>query len=231
VESDEELRDLPGFGVTVGTIMLPVVLMLVGSWADLIFPGGGPANATLRLLGNTDIALLLGALLSFWTLGFARGMSRERILQFTNDCLAPTAAITLLVGAGGGFGRILIDSGISKVIVDMALGAHVSTLLLAWLLAALVRIATGSATVAMTTAANIIAPIAAQDPTVRAELLVLATGAGSLILSHVNDGGFWLVKEYFNMTVPQTFQTWTVAETIISVVALGLTLGAASVIG
>jgi GntP family gluconate:H+ symporter len=223
-------RRLPGFGVTMLVVLLPVVLMLVGSWADLIFVAKTPANIALHFLGNTDIALLCGAVASFILLGAMRGVSASAILKFTNDSLAPTAAITLLVGAGGGFGRILIDSGVSKVIVDLAVSANVPLLLLAWLLAALMRIATGSATVAMTTAANIVAPIALKSSGTSVELLVLATGAGALILSHVNDGGFWLVKEYFNMTVPQTFRTWTIVETIISVAALILVLLASAVV-
>ncbi len=227
-------QELPGFGITLLTVLLPVLLMLVGSWADLIVPAKTMANDILRLIGHPDMALLLAVLLSFYTFGTTRGFGREQILKFTNECLAPTASITLVVGAGAGFGRILIDSGASKAIVDVATGAHVPLLILAWLVAALIRVATGSATVAMATAAGIIAPIAAAAAAtaggVRPELLVLATGAGSLILSHVNDGGFWLVKEYFGMTVPQTFKTWTVCETIISVTALVLTLGLATVI-
>ncbi|MDF6529486.1 GntP family permease, partial [Escherichia coli] len=144
---------------------------------------------------------------------------------------APIATITLVVGAGGGFGQILRDSGVSKAIVAVATDAHLSPLLLGWVVAVLIRIATGSATVAMTTACGIVAPIAAASgAAVKPELMVLATGAGSLILSHVNDGGFWLVKEYFNLTVPQTFKTWTVLETIISIVALLLTLALATVV-
>jgi GntP family gluconate:H+ symporter len=163
--------------------------------------------------------------MSFITLGRMRGLTRESILKFSNESLAPTATVTLLVGAGGGFGRILQDSGTSQAIIDAARGAHVSILLLAWLVAALVRLATGSSTVGMSTSAGIVAPIALQAGGVRPELLVLATGAGSLIFSHVNDGGFWLVKEYFNMTVVQTIKSWSICETIISVVALVLTLG------
>jgi gluconate:H+ symporter, GntP family len=226
-------QQLPGFGITLLTVLLPVLLMLVGSWADLIVPAKSAANNVLHLIGHPDMALLLAVLLSFYTFGTARGFGREQILRFTNECLAPTAGITLVVGAGAGFGRILIDSGASKAIVDVATGAHVPLLILAWLVAALIRVATGSATVAMATAAGIIAPIAAAAAStggVRPELLVLATGAGSLILSHVNDGGFWLVKEYFGMTVPQTFKTWTVCETIISLTALLFTLGLSAVV-
>jgi gluconate:H+ symporter, GntP family len=224
-------RELPGFGITIATILLPVALMLLGSWADVFFTPKTFANDFLRLIGNSVIALLIGTLVSFYTFGKSRGFDREAILKFTTECLAPIAGITLIVGAGAGFGRILIDGGVSKAIVEVANNAHLSPLLLGWFVAALIRVATGSATVAMTTACGIVAPIVtAGTVAVRPELMVLATGAGSLILSHVNDGGFWLVKEYFNMTVTETFKTWTVCETIISVVALLLTLGLATVI-
>jgi gluconate:H+ symporter, GntP family len=223
-------RDLPGFGLTLFTILLPVLLMLIGSWADGIARPNSAVNEGLRLIGNDDMALLIGVLFSFFTLGKMRGFTRETILRFSNECLAPTATITLLVGAGGGFGRILQDSGVSKAIIVVALRSHIHLLLLAWLLAALIRLATGSATVAMTTAAGIVAPIALHSPGVHPELLAIATGAGSLIFSHVNDGGFWLVKEYFNMSVAQTLKTWSVCETIISVVALILTFGASLIV-
>jgi GntP family gluconate:H+ symporter len=215
---------LPSFGLTLLTILLPVVLMLIGSWADAVSMHGSALNQGLHLIGNDDIALLIGVLFSFLTLGKMRGFTRATILRFTNECLAPTATITLLVGAGGGFGRVLQDSGVSNAIIGIALESHVPLLLLAWLLAALMRLATGSATVAMTTAAGIVAPIALHSTGVRPELLAIATGAGSLIFSHVNDGGFWLVKEYLNMSVTQTIKTWSVCETIISVTALILTV-------
>jgi GntP family gluconate:H+ symporter len=211
---------LPGFWMSVLTILFPVLLMLTGSWADVFTAPGTSANSILRIVGNDDVALLVGVLFSFITLGVMRGFSRETILRFSNECLAPTAAITLLVGAGGGFGRILQDSGVSTAIIAVALKSHVPLLLMAWALAAALRLATGSATVAMATAANIVAPIALNSTGVHPELLAIATGAGSLIFSHVNDGGFWLIKEYFNMTVGQTMKTWSVCETIISVTAL-----------
>jgi GntP family gluconate:H+ symporter len=218
-------RSLPGFWLTLFTILFPVILMLVGSWADAVSAQHSALNQGLHLIGNDDMALLIGVLLSFFTLGKMRGFTRETILRFSNECLAPTATITLLVGAGGGFGRILQDSGVSQAIIGVALHSHVPLLPLAWLLAALMRLATGSATVAMTTAAGIVAPIALHGTGVHPELLAIATGAGSLIFSHVNDGGFWLVKEYFNMSVAETIKTWSVCETIISVVALVLTVG------
>lgn len=164
-------------------------------------------------------------LVSFFTFGKLQGFNRDQIQKFCGECLAPIAGITLIVGAGGGFGGVLRDSGISQQIVETAKHAHLSPLLLGWFVAALMRLATGSATVAMTTACGIVAPIAAAaGTTVSPELLVLATGSGSLIFSHVNDGGFWLIKEYFGMTVGQTFKTWSLLETIISVLGLGFTL-------
>jgi gluconate:H+ symporter, GntP family len=220
-------RALPGFWLSLFTILLPVLLMILGSCADALVAAGSGPNAMLHFIGNDDIALLIGVLVSFLTLGRAQGIARSTILRFTNECLAPTATITLLVGCGGGFGRILQDSGVSQAIVGAVTQSHFSLLLLAWLMAAALRLATGSATVATTTAAAIVAPIAAHAGAVRPELLVLATGAGSLIFSHVNDGGFWLVKEYFNLTVVQTLKTWSVCETIISVTGLVLTLAAA----
>jgi GntP family gluconate:H+ symporter len=145
-------------------------------------------------------------------------------MKFCNDCLAPTAAILLVIGGGGGFNQVLVQSGVGTAIARAAMSASISPLLLAWSVATLIRVATGSATVAMTTASGIVAPIAAAMHGVSPELLVLATGAGSLMLSHVNDAGFWLIKEFFNMSVPQTLKTWTVAETIIGVTGLVLTL-------
>jgi len=220
----EKKHDLPSFGITLFTILLPVILMLIGSWADLVFTPKTLPNDLLRFIGQSDMALLVAVLVSFWTFGARQGFNREQIQKFCGECLAPIAGITLIVGAGGGFGQVLRDSGISQQIVATASSASLSPLLLGWFVAALIRLATGSATVAMTTACGIVAPIAAAaGGHTSPELLVLATGSGSLIFSHVNDGGFWLIKEYFGMTVGQTFKTWSLLETIISLMGLGLT--------
>ncbi len=223
-------RSLPGFGRTLGTILLPVLLMLIGSWAEALAAAGTGLNQALHFIGNDDIALLIGVLVSFFTLGQMRGFSREMILKFTNECLAPTATITLLVGAGGGFGRVLQESGVSQALIGVAMSSHVPLLVLAWMLAALLRLATGSSTVSMSTAAGIVAPIAFAAHYPHPELMAIATGAGALIFSHVNDGGFWLVKEYFHMSVADTLKTWSVLETIIAVAGLGFTLAAAAVL-
>ena len=221
---------LPGFGITLATLLLPVALMLLGGWADQIATPGSALNHGLRFIGHSVVALLLATLMSFVTLGLMRGFNREQILKFSQECLAPTAAITLLVGAGGGLNGILVHTGVAAEIINLSQQFALSPLLMGWTMAALMRVATGSATVAMTTASGIVAPIAAANCYPHPELLVLATGAGSLIFSHVNDGGFWLVKEYFNLSVAQTFKTWTVLETLISITALLLVMALAAVL-
>lgn len=203
-------------------ILLPVVLMLVGSWADDMTLPGSRANVLLHFFGNADVALLLATLLSLYLLGLRRRVTRDQLLRWTNECLAPTATVTLLVGAGGGFGRVLIESGVSKVLLAFALQAHVPLLLLAWLVAVFIRVATGSTTVAMATASSIVAPMALAAPGVRPEFLAIATGAGATGFSHVNDGGFWLIKEYSGMSVADTLRSWTVMETILSVASFGV---------
>jgi GntP family gluconate:H+ symporter len=220
----ESTQETPSFGISLTTVLVPVVLMILSSIGDVVLDPSSSTRSVLHFVGQPIVALLIALLFSFWSLGRTRHFTRQQLLKFCNDCLAPTATILLVIGAGGGFNQVLIQSGVGGAIAHVAIGSQASPLLLAWSVAALIRVATGSATVAMTTAAGIVAPIAASMPATNAELLVLATGAGALVLSHVNDAGFWLIKEFFNMTVPQTLKTWTVAETIIGVAGLGFTL-------
>jgi GntP family gluconate:H+ symporter len=220
----ESSPDMPGFGISLFTVLIPVLLMVFASVADFVFDAASPARSALHFAGNPIVALFVALLFSFWSLGRPRHFTKEDLMKFCNDCLAPTATILLVIGAGGGFNQVLVQSGVGGAIAKAAIGSHASPLLLAWVVAGLIRVATGSATVAMTTAAGIVAPIAIATPGTSAELLVLATGSGALILSHVNDAGFWLIKEFFGMTVPQTLRTWTVAETIIAVAGLAFTM-------
>jgi GntP family gluconate:H+ symporter len=214
----------PGFAISVFTVLIPVILMLLASAADAMPAMNATVHSTLHFVGQPIVALLVALLFSFWSLGRARHFTRDDIMKFCNDCLGPTATIVLVIGAGGGFNQVLVQSGVGRAIADLARDSQTSPLILAWSVAALIRVATGSATVAMTTASGIVAPIAAATPGPPPELLVLATGAGSLVLSHVNDSGFWLIKEFFNMTVPQTLKTWTVSETIVGIAGLVFTL-------
>jgi GntP family gluconate:H+ symporter len=214
----------PSFAVSLFTVLVPVMLMVLSSAADVFLARTSQLQAPLHFVGNPIVALLIALIFSFWSLARPRKFTRAEVMAFCNECLAPTATILLVIGAGGGFNQVLVRSGVGHAIANIAIGSNASPLLLAWLVAALIRVATGSATVAMTTASGIVAPIALAMPGTSPELLVLATGAGSLVLSHVNDAGFWLIKEFFNMSVPQTLRTWTVAETIIGVAGLAFTL-------
>jgi GntP family gluconate:H+ symporter len=209
-------RRPPGLAITLLTILLPVLLMLLGALAQATMPDGG-ARRWIVFAGNPLVAMLLATLVSMYTFGRSCGFDSSRILKFADESLLPIAGVLLVVGAGGGFGRVLVSAGVDGAITKVVGGFHMSPLVLGWVIAALLRLSVGSATVAVITAASVMAPMAGQ---VDKDLLVVAIGAGSLIASHVNDGGFWLVKEYFNMTVPQTVATWTLMETIVSCAAL-----------
>lgn len=214
----------PGFGLTLLTILLPVLLMLLSSLADLTLPKDNRLREWANFVGSPIIAMLLAVLLSIYSFGYARGFSGKQILKFFEDCIGPAASILLIVGAGGGFSKMLERGGAGAAIADIVEQAHVSPLLLGWTVAAAIRVAVGSATVAITMASAFMAPVALNTPDLNRELLVLAMGAGSLFLSHVNDGGFWFVKESFNLTVAQTLKTWTVMETVIGLVGLALVM-------
>nr|BEK69841.1 gluconate:H+ symporter [Kitasatospora purpeofusca] len=213
----------PSFGAVLATILLPVVLMLGKALADVVIddPKALPQRV-LDFVGSPLIALLAATLLGMLTLGRAAGFDKARISETVGSSLGPIAGIVFIVGAGGGFKQTLIDVGVGTAVSDWSSKWHIPALLLGWLIAVLIRLATGSATVATITAAGIVAPLAADMSSTHAALLVLAIGAGSLFLSHVNDAGFWLVKEYFGMSVGQTLKSWSVMETVISVVAIAL---------
>jgi gluconate:H+ symporter, GntP family len=209
----------PSLTATLTTILLPVVLMLLAAVAQSAL-GDGLLRSGIMLAGSPLIAMLIATMAALFTFGQACGFNRHRLLQFAEESLPPIAGILLVVGAGGGFGRVLDAAGADTAIAQAVGGLRFSPLVLGWVIAALLRLSVGSATVACVTAASIMAPIATALPNANKELLVVAIGAGSLIASHVNDGGFWLVKEYFNMTVAETVLTWTMLETIVSIVGL-----------
>ncbi|KZE41200.1 GntP family permease [Microbacterium sp. T32] len=211
----------PSFGATLASILLPVVLMLLKALADILAPGSTDVwKVVIDFLGLPVIALLLAVLVGFVVLGRGAGFDRARLTGVVGSSLGPIAGILLIVGAGGGFKQVLVDTGIGKVIADLVAGSSVSVLLLAWLVAVVIRVATGSATVATITAAGILQPLTESLDAPMTALLVLAIGAGSVFFSHVNDAGFWLIKEYFGLSIPQTLKTWTLLECLISVTGL-----------
>lgn len=214
----------PSFAVALGTILLPVVLMLAATVADITLPKDQTLRVWLDFIGSPAVAMLIATLVSLYTFGYRCGFTRAEILKFTEECVGPAAGIILVVGAGGGFSKVLDESGTGAVLAARAEALNVSLLFLGWLIAAVIRVAVGSATVAIALAASLVAPMLAAAPGTNRELLVISLGAGSLILSHLNDGGFWFVKEYFGISVTQTLKSWTVMETIIALVALPLVL-------
>ncbi|MED1469479.1 gluconate:H+ symporter [Bacillus salipaludis] len=216
-------QKLPSTGLSFFIILLPVILMIFSAVAPYI---GLPSGITkfFIFIGSPLIALLIACFAAFYFLGIRQGIDKNGIKKFTEECFLPVGSIIAIIGAGGGFKQILIDSGVGATIGDMSQNIHLSPLVLAFMIAGLIRIATGSATVALTTAAGIVAPIVQHMSGVNMELLVIVTGAGSLMFSHVNDAGFWMVKEYLGLSVKETFKTWTVLETILSFVAFGVAL-------
>jgi GntP family gluconate:H+ symporter len=222
----------PSFAVAVGTIVFPVVLMLGKAGADITWDTGHPPQTRriLDFIGEPLVALTLGVLLAMITFGHAVGFTGSEISSKLTAAVGPVAAVILIVGAGGGFKQTLIGAGVGNSVAKFANGAHLSVLVLGYLIAVLIRLATGSATVATVTSAGVVAPLAGDLTSTHAALLALAIGAGSVFLSHVNDAGFWLVKELFGLTVGQTFKTWSVMETALSLVAFGLVMALSVVI-
>jgi len=223
VSSSKEIENPPSVGVSFFIILLPVILILLSVFAPFM---GLPSSVTdlLIFIGSPVIALLISCFVAFYLLGYRQGLGKKEIKRLTDECILPVGSIILIIGAGGGFKEILIESGVGDAIAVMSEQLSLSPIVLAFLVAGLIRVATGSATVALTTAAGIVSPVIAHMTDVNLELLVIATGAGSLMLSHVNDAGFWLVKEYLGLTVKETFKTWTVLETLLSFIAFGAVL-------
>lgn len=215
--------DLRSRKVSFFIILLPVVLMILSVVAPYI---SLPKKLTefFVFIGSPVIALLISCFAAFYLLGIKQGINKKMIKKLTDESLLPVGSIILIIGAGGGFKQILIESGVGTAIAQMAEHISLSPIVLAFMVAGLIRIATGSATVALTTAAGIVSPVIQHMSGVNLELLVIATGAGSLMFSHVNDAGFWLVKEYLGLTVKETFKTWTILETLLSFIAFGFAL-------
>ena len=224
-EAEDEARGdarllRPGFGITVATVLLPVALMLGKALVDIFATEGTAVRTTFDFLGTPLIALLIAVFVAMFTLGRGAGMGLRETTRSVEQSLPPIAGILLIVAAGGGFKQTLIDTGIGGMVATWVENSGLSVLLLAWLVAVLIRLATGSATVATVTASGILAPLVTHLSTGETSLLVLAIGSGSLFFSHVNDAGFWLVKEYFGLSVGQTIKSWSLMETAISVSGL-----------
>jgi GntP family gluconate:H+ symporter len=222
--SDAGRARRPTFFASLISILLAVLLMLIGAIGELILDDKNSIRDVTDVFGQPIIALLVAVLVAMVAIGRGGGMSREQVNTSLGAGLPGIAGILLIVSAGGGFKQVLSDSGVATVIAKAAEHSHFSVLLLGWLVAVGIRLATGSATVAITTAAGILVELGKTLDDPHVALLVLAIGCGSLFFSHVNDAGFWLVKEYFGLTVWQTIKSWSVMETVVSVVGFGFVM-------
>lgn len=222
IKVNNKTKGLPSVGISFLVIILPVLLMLLSIITPYLGEIPSIIKNSLIFIGSPVIALLISCFAAFYLLGFKQGMTKNVIKDLVEECILPIGSIILIIGAGGGFKEILIETGVGNTIAQMTEQLSLSPLLLAFLVAGLIRVATGSATVALTTAAGIVSPIIQHMSGVNLELLVIATGAGSLMLSHVNDAGFWMVKEYLGLNVKETFKTWTVMKTLLSFVAFAI---------
>ena len=217
-------RRKPTFAVSLLIILLPVLLMLGSTLAKVAMAPESGLAVTLKFLGEPLIALGLAVIAAVICLGWSIGMARDQVGGVLRKSLAPIAVLLLTIGAGGGLKETLLQAGISDTISKVATGAHLSFVLLAWLIAVALRQATGSATVATTTTAGILAPLIIGLGGTQSSLVALAIGAGSVFFCHVNDAGFWMVREYFGLELKQTLWVWSVLQTIVSVVGLVGTL-------
>ncbi|MEM6050735.1 gluconate transporter [Erwinia sp. P7711] len=211
--------EMPGFGVSVWTSLVPVILMALRAVAEMILPKGHPLLAYAEFFGDPIIATLIAVLIALFTFGLNRGRTMDEVMGTLTDSIKIIAMMLLIIGGGGAFKQVLVDSGVDKYIAGLMEGSTISPILMAWSIAAALRIALGSATVAAITAGGIVAPIIATTG-VSPELMVIAVGSGSVIFSHVNDPGFWLFKEYFNLTIGETMRSWSGLETVIAVCGL-----------
>lgn len=210
----------PGFAVTVATVLLPVLLMMGKAISDIALSEDNPAYRVFDLLGTPFVALLIAVLVAMWTFGLGLGWNLKEVGRSVESSLPGVAGILLIVAAGGGFKEVLVSTGVGTLLAEWAQDANVSVMLLAWVLAVLIRLATGSATIATVTASSLMAGLVDGLSSGEVSLMVLAIGAGSVFFSHLNDAGFWLVKEYFGLTIKETILSWSLMETVISVVGL-----------
>lgn len=214
-----EENEMPSFGISMLTALVPVAFMAISTFAELGLDEKSPILKYTTFLGDPPVALLITVLICSYTLGIARGKRMEEVMKSLSGSVKAVAMITLVIGAGGAFKQVIVDAGVGRVISDLTQGLNISPIILAWIIAALLRTAVDSATVAITTASGIVLPLVATSG-VSPELMVLATSCGSVFASHVNDPGFWMFKEYFNLPVGQAIKVRTVYSSLLAVIGL-----------
>lgn len=222
-----KLEDTPKFSVSAFTALFPVLLMSISTIVTLIRDVVGLEDnlffAIVETIGHPSMVMLLSVLLAIYTMGIARKIPIDSIMTSVESSVKAIGMLLLILGVSGSLKEVLMDGGVGDYVAEIFEGSTISPLVLAWLIAAIIRLAQGSATVSALTTAGLVIPMLAGSD-VNLALLVLATGSGSVIASHVNDTGFWIIKESFGLTMKETFATWTVLETLISVCGLGFVL-------
>lgn len=211
--------EMPCFGISMMAALLPIILMAISTFADIYMDKKAPIVGVIHFFGDAPIALMITVLFSVYALGTARGRKLEEVMKSLSVAVKAIAMIVLIIGAGGAFKEVIVASGVANIVKDMSASWNVSPLVLAWCVAAGIRLSVGSATVSVMTASGIIAPII-PGCGVSTELMVLATSCGSAFTSHVNDAGFWLYKEYFNLSVMDAIKTRSVYTTILGFLGL-----------
>jgi len=212
-------EEMPSMANSIISALLPVILIAIAALAQLLLPADFLLTKILVFMGNPAIAMLIAVLVAIYTLGLGRGKSMKKVMDSVGSAITGITMVLLIIAGSGALKQVLIDSGVSEYIGGILEQSSISPLILAWLIATVIRVCVGSATVAGLTAAGIVLPLV-QGTGVSPELMVLAIGSGSLMLSHVNDSGFWLFKEYFNLSVNDTLKSWTVMETTVGVMGL-----------
>jgi gluconate transporter len=212
-------EEMPSFAMSMFTALIPIVLMAVSTFGDLLLTKKAPILTYLHFFGDAPIALLITVLISIFTLGIHRGKTLHEVMSSLSGSVKAIAMIILVIAAGGAFKQVIVDAGVGKSITALTHGLNVSPIVLAWTIAATLRIAVGSATVAITTASGIVLPLL-QSSGVSPELMVLATSSGSVFASHVNDPGFWMFKEYFNLELAEAIKVRTTYTCILAVLGL-----------
>ena len=212
-------EEMPSMANSIISALLPVILIAIAALAQLLLPADFFLTKILVFIGNPAIAMLIAVLVAIYTLGLGRGKSMKEVMDSIGSAITGITMVLLIIAGSGALKQVLIDSGVSEYIGGILEQSSISPLILAWLIATVIRVCVGSATVAGLTAAGIVLPLV-QGTGVSPELMVLAIGSGSLMLSHVNDSGFWLFKEYFNLSVNDTLKSWTVMETTVGVMGL-----------
>ena len=212
-------EEMPSMANSIISALLPVILIAIAALAQLLLPADFFLTKILVFMGNPAIAMLIAVLVAIYTLGLGRGKSMKEVMDSIGSAITGITMVLLIIAGSGALKQVLIDSGVSEYIGGILEQSSISPLILAWLIATVIRVCVGSATVAGLTAAGIVLPLV-QGTGVSPELMVLAIGSGSLMLSHVNDSGFWLFKEYFNLSVNDTLKSWTVMETTVGVMGL-----------